>query len=244
MSPFEIALIIIGIVCIVTSCFLVDHKKEDTVETELGTVTEQILYSQLSEANDKISSHVEQLKNEMFEKTEAEMDRISNEKIMAVHEYSDQVLGDIKKNHEEVLFLYQMLTDKEDDLKKSVQQMQQTKREMERFCSMTSDEMIKAVAEIENQDVTASNVGTKENKSQEKASKGKNNKSKNLLEVTEIDSEHHYSKTLQDIENQEFSSHIDEIIELSNQGFSIIEISKRLGLGQGEVKLVLDYNKR
>lgn len=253
MSPFEIALIIIGIVCIVASCFFVEHKKEDTVETELGTVTEQILYSQLSDANEKISAHMNQLKEEIIEYTQDEMSRISNEKIMAVHEYSDQVLTDIKKNHEEVLFLYQMLTDKEEELKNSLQQMQQTKREIERFCSMAGEDMeqnqehIAKTDEAETKETANSKISSKSSGARKKTKTSQSEKSvknKNLLEITAIDQENHYTKTLQDIENQEFSSHIDEILELSNQGYSIVEISKRLGLGQGEVKLVLDYNKR
>lgn len=248
MSSFEIALIIIGIICVIVSCFLVDRKKEDTVETELGTVTEQILFSQLSTANEKISDHVNQLKEDVFETTKEEMNRISNEKIMSVHEYSDQAINDIKKNHEEVLFLYQMLTDKEDELKKSLAEMQKTKSEIEKFCNVAMEKMSDSDAEIGalkpvsskcRREKTSSNID-----SSKSYQKGQNSKSKNLLEVTEIDQDNHYTKALQDIENKEFSSHIDEILELSNQGCSVIEISKRLGLGQGEVKLVLDYNKK
>ena len=38
-------------------------------------------------------------------------------KIIAVSEYSDQILDKITRNHEEVVFLYNMLTNKEKDLK-------------------------------------------------------------------------------------------------------------------------------
>lgn len=227
MSPFEIALIIIGIVCIVGSCFLIDHGKEDTVDTEIGTVTEQILYQQLSEANDKISSHINQIKDEVYEKTQEDMNRISNEKMMAVHEYSDQVLNDIKKSHNEVLFLYQMLTEKEEDLKSTLTEMQRLRREMEHYC--------RSVDDGQNIDAVDAKSQTKEmNGHGKKAQKQKANEKQ----------EQHYTKALKEIEDQEFAGHIDEIISLADQGCSVIEISKRLGLGQGEVKLVLDYNKR
>lgn len=248
MSPFEIVIIVIGIICIIVSCFLVDHKKEDTVETELGTVTEQILYSQLSTANEKISEHVNQLKEDVFETTRDEMNRISNEKIMSVHEYSDQAINDIKKNHEEVLFLYQMLTDKEDELKKSLTEMQQTKSEIEKYCNAARETMTDSDAEMEVLKVISSKSGGEETSTNQGHSKSyqkaQNPKSKNRFEATEIDQDNHYMKALQDIEDNEFSSHIDDILELSSQGCSVIEISKRLGLGQGEVKLVLDYNKK
>lgn len=223
MSSYEIALIIIGIVCIVVSCFLVDSNSTDTVDTELGTVTEQILYAQLADANQKISDHMEQLKEEVFEYTKNEMSRISNEKIMAVHEYSNQAIQDIKKNHDEVLFLYRMLTDKEEELKSSVAMMKQ---------SMSAQI-------VENKKVT--NQMEYVNDSGRDAVKERKNSKKAKNKVEELNPD---SQTMKDIENEEFSSHIAEILELSNQGYSIVEISKKLSLGQGEVKLVLDYNKK
>jgi len=229
MSPFEIALIIVGIVCIIASCLMIDQKKEDTVDTELGTVTEQILFNQLSEANDKISSHVNHLKEEIYEKTKEDMNRISNEKIMAVHEYSDQVLSDIKKSHNEVLFLYQMLSEKEEDLKTSINEMQKMKRELEQYYRSAEEhtEGNHQSLDTVNRTPYVSDEFYAEQESQDT-----------------MNSEHHYTKALQEIENQEFAGHIDEILSLSKQGCSVIEISKRLGLGQGEVKLVLDYNNR
>lgn len=224
MSPFEIALIMIGIVCIVVSCFFVDRTSTDTVDTELGTVTEQILYSHLSDANEKIAKHMEQLEEEVFERTNEEMGRISNEKIMAVHEYSEQAIQEIKKNHEEVLFLYQMLTDKEAELKATMAAMRQNSHSQQK--------------QAENRKDSDSMKHSKSNQTSQTA------KSKSLLEDTKNHQETHYSQTIQNIENQEFSSHIDEILQLSNQGYTVVEISKKLGLGQGEVKLVLDYNKK
>jgi len=38
--------------------------------------------------------------------------------------------------------------------------------------------------------------------------------------------------------------HLEEILKLQNQGLSIAEISKMLGIGQGEVKLIAELGKR
>lgn len=236
MSPYEITLIIIGIVCIVVSCFLVEQKKEEIVETELGNMSERLLYSQLSDANETISTHVTQLKENVFVQTQEELNRLSNEKIMAVHEYSEQVLGDIKKSHDEVMFLYQMLTDKEEELKTSLHEMQQTKREIEQFFAMVGEDAAGKQAKS-----NSSSVMKKASSSQQMH---QISKPKKQQESTDKDLENHYSKTLQEIETLEFSSHIDEILALFEQGYSVVDISKRLGLGQGEVNLVLNYNKR
>ena len=58
------------------------------------------------------------------------MERISNEKIMAVNEYSDTVLDAIHKNHEEVMFLYDMLSDKQQSLKNLSMEAERRGREV------------------------------------------------------------------------------------------------------------------
>ncbi len=42
----------------------------------------------------------------------------------------------------------------------------------------------------------------------------------------------------------EIISKYDEIFELSRQGLSIVEIARKLNMGQGEVGLILDFKKR
>ena len=51
-------------------------------------------------------------------KTDDYLSKLSNEKIMAVSEYSDQILEKIARNHEEVVFLYNILNHKEKSLRR------------------------------------------------------------------------------------------------------------------------------
>ena len=60
---------------------------------------------------------------ETLAKTEEYLSRLSNEKIMAVSEYSDQILEKINRNHEEVVFLYNMLNNKENELKETLKEI-------------------------------------------------------------------------------------------------------------------------
>lgn len=216
MSPLEITLIIVGIICIVVSCFFIEYKHEETVNTEIGNVTEQLLYSQLSEANNQISKHVSEIRKDAMEQTQDDLSRITNEKIMAVHEYSDQILNDMKKSHDEVMFLYQMMTDKEEEVKSALGEIKKTKREIQA--------LLEHVDECKNAQYV-----TKD---------GKNTKK------TDEKKQEEFTKTLKDIEEQEFASHIEEILSFYQEGYSVVEISKKLGLGQGEVQLVIDYNTK
>ena len=45
--------------------------------------------------------------------TEDQMNRLCNEKIMAIDEFSKQLLEKIENNHKEVVFMYNMLNEKE-----------------------------------------------------------------------------------------------------------------------------------
>ena len=49
--------------------------------------------------------------------TEERMNRLCNDKIMAVDEFSQQILEKIDANHQEVVFMYNLLGEKENELK-------------------------------------------------------------------------------------------------------------------------------
>ena len=51
-----------------------------------------------------------------LDRTERAMERISNEKLSEINEYSDTVINDINKNYKEVMFMYDMLNDKHKNL--------------------------------------------------------------------------------------------------------------------------------
>ena len=63
---------------------------------------------------------MEETSEDVVEKAERSLERLTNEKIMAVNEYSDTVLQEIHKNHEEAMFLYDMLNNKHANIKDTV----------------------------------------------------------------------------------------------------------------------------
>lgn len=58
----------------------------------------------------------EQIDN-VKEQTEISLDKLSNQKMLEMNEYSDTILQEINRNHNEVMFLYDMLNEKK---KKSI----------------------------------------------------------------------------------------------------------------------------
>jgi hypothetical protein len=219
MNPLEIILIILGIITIIISSRLVERSQGGNVKLPGSTTPEELLKSEeeLKQQAKKLEAQLSELREEIIVRADDDLSRLSNEKIMAVGEYSDQILEKIKHNHEEVVFLYNMLNDKEKELKTAVRDMDASRQKV----LSTADDKpepkepsVKRVTGIQQvQSQKAKALGTPVVK--EKPAE---------LPVT----------------TDQGTNNNSRILSLYAQGKSVVEISKLLGLGQGEVKLVID----
>lgn len=128
----EIVLIIIGGVIFLLGYFLPAGKKDADEEVQLISEAEirKLVEGETETVREKVSDIVDETIGYSIEKTERAMERVANEKIMAVNEYSDTVLEEINKNHKEVTFLYDMLNDKHDTLMADIGQANQIAEEI------------------------------------------------------------------------------------------------------------------
>lgn len=114
----EIIFLILGIIVFIVSFLLPAGKKEDTESA--AKISEdairEMIDREIEDRKAKINEIVDETVAYSMEKAERSMERLTNEKMMAVSEYSDTVLGEINKNHQEVVFLYDMLNDKHESL--------------------------------------------------------------------------------------------------------------------------------
>lgn len=119
MGVTEIVLIILGIAVFAASFLVPDKyaKQEDGIIKEQEKKLKLFLQRELQTIRIGIEEKVEESMVSCGEKSERYMERITNEKIMAIQEYSDTVLEQIHKNHEEAVFLYDMLNNKHDQIK-------------------------------------------------------------------------------------------------------------------------------
>lgn len=136
MDATEIVLLVAGGVIFVIS-FLLPKKKEGLdeeskklAEKQMMEILEKELDRKLKDVQSKIDDVVDDTISESADRTERKMERLSNEKMMAINEYADTVLEDINKNHKEVLFLYDMLNDKHTTTKNTVTEVQATINEL------------------------------------------------------------------------------------------------------------------
>lgn len=119
MSIVEVLLLVMGAGVFIAS-FALPEKKGSVREEDAKAIKKEIkvrLEEGLVDIRKQVEDEIEEAISYSVEKTERSLDRLTNEKIAAVHEYSNTVLEDIHKNHKEVAFLYDMLNDKHERLK-------------------------------------------------------------------------------------------------------------------------------
>ena len=276
MSALEICLIIVGIVCIIVSFVFVSSGESDmpgnASQAELSAI-------QLEKLNEQVDEIIKEQMSVLEEKTEITVEKISNRKIMELSEYSDTVLAQINRNHEESMFLYDMLNEKTKVVKRTINEFEAAKAELAKAESSLRqsetasetdtgltlpdekpkkttrtrkttvkkqggeavfDELASSVEDIKD-DIDEAKVLT--------ASKAKTSgkKSTAVAESMEETREKKTAKTTRTTRTRSkavtVSNNNDRILKLHGEGKSNLEIAKILGLGIGEVKLVVDLFK-
>lgn len=109
MGTVAIVLIVIGIICVIISIILgiTDNKEQADTASYVSDYDSAKQVSQVSKAIDDI---IEKKMQDIEEKTEASLDKISNTKILEMNEYADNVLKEINRNHNEVMLCMICLT--------------------------------------------------------------------------------------------------------------------------------------
>ncbi len=227
MTALEIVLILVACICIFGSFFLTEkispkdlQRSAELSEEEIRKIVEK----ELEKARTRIASTIDDTIEESVEKTEVAIDKETNEKIKAIQEYSDTVMTDMNKAHDEVMFLYSMLNDRHDELvqmsanlQSLVTRLQEIQREQQAYQTAYEQKM----TEMHEKDLDEQLKSVQEEVV--------------VVEETPVEEE--------EVEEEPPVNHNDYILDLWEQGKSAVEIAKELGLGVGEVNLVLGLYK-
>lgn len=251
MNPLEITLIIIGIITIIISCLVVDRATNTPNKTssDISSVINSITDENKKLISEKMETILFDISEEIVVRTDDTLDKLSNEKIMAVNDFSEQILEKIRKNHEEVVFLYSMLEDKEKELKAAVKEIDLSKKKLQSIMDLKSKGENELPLKIDKKNNVPINAQTDQLNKQTEALKKQINTEKNKSKAIN-------TQTVSETLNKGVDSSVipasasslttnsnQQILELYSQGKSVLEISKLLDLGQGEVKLVIDLFK-
>lgn len=207
MTGVEIILIFAGLVLMIGS-FLVTEKLSDADLDKIAGLSEKdikrILEKRLQEAENSIEDQIDATIDDSMNKVERALDKETNEKMKAINDYSDTVLENMNKTHNEIMFLYSMLNDKHTELTDLSIRLEQMSSGIEQ--KLEQKEQLQAEADTQTEEIPA--------------------------EVT-----------AEETPDEEVLNHNERILSLYRDGASNVEIARNLGLGLGEVKLVIELYK-
>lgn len=232
----------IGIICVIIS-FVFKEKpnlREDEKEKFISEINKRILGEEnlgliIAEAKTKLSNSIEDLMEEQILGFSDKTNQNANEKMLAIQEMANVLLEKMEQNHKEVVFLYDMLNQKNDEMKAFYAQFENLKKDLqeeEKQLGMAYNYIQKKMRLLN----TKISEKLRE-KEIVRADFSKNDEGRSLQKNSKKIEEDGEKK---ETENKE-DLHINErILKLSKEGKSVLEISKELEMGQGEVKLILE----
>lgn len=237
MSPVEIIFVLLGIGILVASCFV--GSKEEKTDTAM-LLQDEALELQKQEIKKYAEQILEEKSEEAVIKTDDYLSKISNEKIMSVNDFSTQIMEKIDTNHKEVVFLYDMLNQKEDEIKQTVQQINQEKQELQEVIEdvIKLTKQMKTSMKKDSEGTVAPVAKPKKAEVKKAAPKPAETKPPKTQEPVraienQSDGQMEFADMLQADRQKE------EVLKMHKQGKSVLEISKTMGMGQGEVKLII-----
>lgn len=280
MTGIEIVLVIIGVLCICVSFFVSQKQKPEEEVSSPASVSADVWTDKDEEiVRKRIQQILSDEQDEMTAEAKEYLERLCNEKIMAVDEFSSQILEKMKDNHQEVVFMYNMLNDKQKDLKELFRKIEMRRvEEMKRNVSAAptpQNEQVKKKAVAVPKAEGMQNVDTQSELLKKKVSNQallqtqpqqsaqqpvqpqslsqqpvqqqplQQSLSQQLVRQQPLQqpSQQPASKMPQRYDTTQPANETEDINrriqKMYKAGKSVLEISKDLNIGQGEVKLVL-----
>ena len=289
MHVAEIIVLIAGAILFTVSFFMSDRSGDGGSgfdEEEGRKMIKELLDQEVDSARSRIDDAAQEAVSENRDRMERALDRITNEKMSAVDEYSNTVLDQIHKNHDEVMFLYDMLNNKHTQVKNTAAELNQLTKSAKVAAENVSAQSASAPEPVAEQDRNyekgfgyvsnnanaapgegfgyTSNEHHREEKAAEEGQAAVFEElpiQKEELDVIEVGKDIKPApkkKTKTKAPAQEktpvadsnidlmfagdhtVENNNDRILELHKAGKSNMAIAKELGLGIGEVKLVID----
>ena len=269
ISITEIVLIVVGFAAIILG-YLLPAGKELDEEDKLLMEREirELVRREVEDQRENIENMVDDTVDLSLDRTERAMERISNEKLSAIGEYSDTVINDIHKNHDEVMFMYDMLNDKHknltsvvtevtkkaDEAKKVVKEVEEkiiTPQEETSFDEKEPQMMLekitaKVITPEEAMELhVVGNTSTNEEEVKPLQEQPANAKVVPITEAVRVEAKStNPDKNMKELTASDPISQNRQIIEMHKAGKSNMVIARELGLGIGEVKLVIDLSNK
>lgn len=261
MTGVEIFLLLAGCIFMAGSFFITEKLSPSELDkiAELSQAElKRIVDNEISNAGPRIEDAVDNQIDASSDLVQRALEKETNSKIMAISEYSDSVIEEMNKTHNEIMFLYSMLNDKHGELTGMVSDLQRLAADIrnlqETVVPALNNGSIAPGAAVPTRGGRMAGGQQPAIKATQQASQ---NGGQTVASVLAADS----SAAAQEEESQEADlvaapsveilmmdeeealeekdNHNQDILLLHKKGLSEVEIARRLSLGVGEVKLVI-----
>jgi len=223
MTLLIVSLLIIGAVFIIGSFFIGEKLSDSDVE-EIQKLSkeeiERIIKDKMADARSDMEDQLAEAIDEAMENLDRKTDKETTDKIQEISDYSDGVLKAVEDSHKEVMFMYSMLNSKQENVTEMTAELQDMLSKL-RALNTSIDRKMEEAKNIElklppNEEITVANP----------------------IEVKPSPSFNEEMTKKFSAEESKGNGNLD-ILNLHDEGYSEVEIAKKLGRGLGEVKFVL-----
>ena len=228
-----------------------------------------LVEKQLNDADDRIDKVISDKVDEKSEEFIAGADKETNNRIMSIGEYADSVYDSMNKTHDEILFMYQMLNDKQETMTKLTKSLGEAESHVRELLSESEkqknliieqnnvnpavqvDDSIKETNQTDNSVFPPLPQVKTEAQSSDEPDLKKEEAAEALSDLkaqADDNSEDNIpdAKKVEKKEEGKASNQADtkkireKIISMYHQGYSLLDIAKETGKGIGEVTLILE----
>ncbi len=233
MTVMGIVLLIVGALLFIASFIIPDNRQDGKKYSKaMGLKLDRMIDERVEQVKGRLSDVAGAAREEEELRAKRELERLTNEKIMAIEDYSKVVMEEIEKNHQEVMFLYDMLDNKSSDLKNTLRKADAVKKEQESvFKEGEEEDSAEPIRELLYSE-------------EEKKSVSGMDRLKSAIAGSAGDKEDSVSSDIaaqtmaEPVENE--MSRNDRVLEMKRSGMDNVEIAKTLNIGVGEVNLITD----
>lgn len=252
MNTLQICLFIFGLIVFVGSFFITEKLSSSDTEM-ISRLSEKevksLVEKELSKASEQMDRLLTEKSEEAVEKIEVSTDKDTNEKLMSIGEYSDTILKAMNESHDEIMFIYQILNEKQENITNMVSEIGKQESALRNMKASIEDKL----KELEEKEVALKQQESKAEEAQKLHFKEDVRSLKEAFiekmdQVEETKKEKSAIESLQASQNEKkttvpLDSSKDElkkkIVSMHQEGFSEVEIAKKCGVGIGEIKLIL-----
>ncbi len=148
MTAMEVVILILGVLAFIAS-FVVKGSSKSDEERFSEEEIKELVNKEYENTKYKMKEASEDAVAESLEKAERSLEKLTNEKMLALGEYSDNIMSQISTNHQETVFMYDMLNKNKEELTNYVSEVKAEAEDAKKLAEKAKKDALSATDEAE-----------------------------------------------------------------------------------------------